>query len=86
VRVRDVLARAGVDRLGGRTVDVVSLERGLYGVSQLNHLQASDRDTLLALHVNGERLNLDHGYPLRLISPNRPGVLQTKWVTRLVVR
>ena len=31
-------------------------------------------------------LHLDHGYPLRLIGPNRPGVLQTKWVTRLVVR
>ena len=25
---------------------------------------------------------LDHGYPLRLIGPDRPGVTQTKWVTR----
>ena len=33
----------------------------------------------------GEPLHLDHGYPLRLIGPNRPGVMQTKWVTRLVV-
>ncbi len=48
--------------------------------------QAHDPDTLLALRVDGERLHLDHGYPLRLIGPNRPGVLQTKWVTRLVVR
>jgi DMSO/TMAO reductase YedYZ molybdopterin-dependent catalytic subunit len=27
----------------------------------------------------------DHGYPLRLIAPARPGVLQTKWVNKLVV-
>ena len=39
-----------------------------------------------ALYVNEERLNLDHGYPVRLIGPNRPGVLQTKWVERVVVR
>ncbi|WP_148668402.1 molybdopterin-dependent oxidoreductase, partial [Streptomyces sp. WAC05950] len=26
---------------------------------------------------------LDHGYPARIIAPNRPGVLQTKWVGRL---
>ncbi|MBU2076234.1 MAG: molybdopterin-dependent oxidoreductase, partial [Actinobacteria bacterium] len=24
-----------------------------------------------------------HGYPARLIAPNRPGVLQTKWLSRL---
>ena len=40
---------------------------------------------LLATHLNGERLNLDHGYPLRLIAPNRPGVLQTKWLHRMEV-
>jgi len=52
----------------------------------VNHRQAHDPDTLLALHVNGEELALDHGYPLRLIGPNRPGVMQTKWVTKLIVR
>ena len=28
---------------------------------------------LLATHLNGERLDIDHGYPLRLIAPNRAG-------------
>ena len=41
---------------------------------------------LLATHLNGERLNLDHGYPLRLIAPSRPGVLNTKWLARIEVR
>ena len=40
---------------------------------------------LLATHLNGQRLDLDHGYPLRLIAPNRAGVLNTKWLSRVVV-
>ncbi len=40
---------------------------------------------LLATHLNGERLDLDHGYPLRLIAPNRAGVLNTKWLGRVEV-
>ena len=43
-------------------------------------------DTLLALTLDGEDLHVDHGYPVRLIAGNRPGVLQTKWVGELVVR
>ena len=37
------------------------------------------------LEVNGEPLHPDHGYPCRLIAPNRPGVLQTKWIERVEV-
>jgi DMSO/TMAO reductase YedYZ molybdopterin-dependent catalytic subunit len=29
---------------------------------------------------------VDHGYPVRLIAPDRAGVLQTKWLTRIEVR
>jgi len=41
---------------------------------------------LLALRIGDEPLHIDHGFPVRLISPNNPGVMQTKWVARLVVR
>ena len=41
---------------------------------------------LLATHLNGQRLSLDHGYPLRLVTPNRPETLDTKWVGRIEVR
>jgi DMSO/TMAO reductase YedYZ molybdopterin-dependent catalytic subunit len=84
VPMRDLLDRVQVASYD--EVDVISLEDGLYGRSTLSARQVRDRDTMLALELNGERLNLDHGYPVRLITPNRPGVLQTKWVTRLVVR
>jgi Oxidoreductase molybdopterin binding domain len=40
---------------------------------------------LLATHLNGQRLDLDHGYPIRLIAPNRAGVLNTKWLSRIEV-
>ena len=86
IPVRDLLVKAGARP--DANVHVMSLESSdrLYSTSDLNHWQAHDPDTLLALHVNGEALALDHGYPLRLIAPNRPGVMQTKWVTKLVVQ
>jgi DMSO/TMAO reductase YedYZ molybdopterin-dependent catalytic subunit len=58
----------------------------LYRASELNRDQSGDPDTLLALALDGEELHIDHGFPARLIGPNRPGVLQTKWVSRMVVR
>jgi Oxidoreductase molybdopterin binding domain len=84
VPVRDLLERAGAPP--GARVTVESLqEGGRYRTSELAGAQLDDADTLLALDLDGEPLHLDHGFPVRLIAPNRPGVLQTKWVGRLVV-
>jgi hypothetical protein len=84
VPVRDLLDLAGA--AADARVRVHSLqERLAYAASDLDPDQARDQDTLLALEVEGEPLHLDHGFPVRLIGPNRPGVLQTKWVSRLVV-
>ena len=83
-RLRDVLERAGAR--SDADVRVESLQpRGRYRASDVTHVHARDADTLLALELNGEPLHIDHGYPVRLIGPNRPGVLQTKWVSRLTV-
>jgi DMSO/TMAO reductase YedYZ molybdopterin-dependent catalytic subunit len=57
----------------------------LYRRSDLSASLVADPDTLLALEVEGEVLHGDHGFPCRLIAPNRPGVLQTKWVARVEV-
>jgi hypothetical protein len=84
VRVRDVLAMAGADRHARITVE--SLEPGgRYRTSQLDWPHWHDRRTLLATDLNGAPLALDHGFPCRLIAPNRPGVHQTKWLARLVI-
>jgi hypothetical protein len=65
---------------------VVSMQQdGAWRTSELPGHFVEDRRTLLALGLNGGPLHLDHGYPCRIIAPNRPGVLQTKWVHRLEV-
>lgn len=84
VALRDVLAMAGADP--GANVVVHSIQaRGSYRSSRLNQPHAADPKTLLALEVNGEPLHLDHGYPCRLIAPDLPGVMQTKWLGRVEV-
>lgn len=84
VRVRALLDLVGAP--SGVPVNVRSLqEHGPYKATILPGNFADDDLTLLALRLDRETLDLDHGYPCRLIAPNRPGVLQTKWVTRLEV-
>lgn len=84
VPVADLLRAVGSPP--GTPVRVTSLERGsIYGSSTLPGEHTKDPLTLLALRVNGAELDLDHGFPCRIIAPTRPGVLQTKWVARLEV-
>ncbi|HEX8159092.1 MAG TPA: molybdopterin-dependent oxidoreductase [Solirubrobacteraceae bacterium] len=84
VAVGTLLEIAGAEP--GSEVVVHSLQQGgSYSSSRLNVAHARHPDTLLALQINGETLHIDHGYPARLIAPNRPGVQQTKWVARLEV-
>jgi DMSO/TMAO reductase YedYZ molybdopterin-dependent catalytic subunit len=67
-------------------VDVYSLQpSGPYIHTVLQGNFADDDRTLVALALHGEPLSRDHGAPARLIAPNRPGVLQTKWLSRLEV-
>lgn len=83
VRVRDLLADAGARP--GADVVVHALHTGRQSTAPLPAAHAADADTLLALQVNGEMLHPDHGFPVRLVGQNRPGVHQTKWVGRLEV-
>ncbi len=84
VRVSDLLAM--VDASAESDVFVQSLQQRLsFATSVLPGNVAADPDTLLALQLFGETLHIDHGFPCRIIAPNRPGVWQTKWVSRLEV-
>lgn len=85
VRLRDLLATVGA--YPGGDVRFRSLETsGIYANSVLPQRHAVDSDTLVALSLNGETLDVDHGYPCRLIAPSRPGVLQTKWLSTIEAR
>lgn len=71
VRVRDLLDHAGIEHHA--TVRVESLQQGgAYRRSELATPHSRDSRTLLALSLNGEPLDLDHGYPCRLIAPTGP--------------
>ncbi len=84
VRVSELMAL--VDAPGDADLVVSSLQRfGAFATTVMQGGFVADDRTLLALQVNGDELSLDHGFPCRVIAPNRPGVLQTKWVTRLEV-
>lgn len=84
VRIRDLMDLAGAP--DDADVRVVSMEKhGVYATTVMERQYARDPEALLALRLNGAPLSLDHGFPARVIVPNRPGVLQTKWVHRLEV-
>lgn len=84
VAMADLLAAVGAPT--GR-VEVESLEReGIRRSSVLLPGHVRDPLTLLALRLNGVELDLNHGFPCRIIAATRPGALQTKWVTALRVR
>ena len=82
VRLRDLMD--AVDAPATAFAKATSLERGSsYAVTRMEPEFVRDELTLVALELNGEALHLDHGYPARLIAPARPGVLQTKWLSRI---
>ncbi|MFE0376557.1 molybdopterin-dependent oxidoreductase [Streptomyces inhibens] len=83
VRLRDLAALVG---LGERPPDLLVESLQLHGAfrrAALRDNQVRDPRSLLALRVGGADLSADHGYPARIIVPAAPGVLNTKWVSRL---
>ena len=84
IRMRDLAELAGAPARSRMFVSSLQT-KGAFGASELPSQFVNDDRTLLALKLNGETLSIDHGFPCRVIAPNRPGVLQTKWVTRLEV-
>jgi len=84
VRVGDLVDSVGAS--GGISVRATSLEENSsYAVMRMGPEYVRDNLTLVALELNGEPLDLDHGFPARMIAPGRPGVLQTKWLSTLEV-
>lgn len=83
VRVRDLAEAVGGL---GREFVIRSFAAGAYSTTVLQREFVTDPLTLIALELNGGVLHVDHGYPARLISPARPGVLQTKWLRAMEAR
>lgn len=80
--IHELLARArptgDADMVLSRSVD------GWTASTPLEVLTDEDRESLLAVGMNGEPLPAQHGYPARLVVPGLYGfVSATKWVTEL---
>jgi DMSO/TMAO reductase YedYZ molybdopterin-dependent catalytic subunit len=80
IRLRDLLDEAGVqadaDQIVGRSVDGYTCGFPLEA--------AYDRDALVVVGMNGEPLPLEHGFPLRLITPGIYGYVgATKWLQEI---
>ena len=79
VRIRDLVSAVGAP--AHSALRVTSLEpEGPYRLMSMPADYVQDERTLVALELNGAVLDLEHGYPARIIAPGRPGVLQTKWL------
>ncbi|KAK9272987.1 hypothetical protein L1049_003368 [Liquidambar formosana] len=92
-KLADVLELVGIPKLtsttksGGKHVEFVSIDKckeengGPYkGSIPLSQATNPAADVLLAYEMNGETLNRDHGYPLRVIVPGVIGARSVKWL------
>ena len=76
----------------GRLLDQVALDRNTRYVSFVSVTSyrwslplEEARRALLATHAGEESLSHEHGFPLRLVAPNRRGFEWVKWITRVEV-
>ncbi|CAA9306020.1 MAG: probable sulfite oxidase [uncultured Friedmanniella sp.] len=82
--VRELLARARPT--AGADMVLSTSQDGFTAGTPLDALTDPDRQSLLAVGMNGEPLPLEHGFPVRMVVPGLYGyVSATKWVTELKV-
>lgn len=79
---------AAMPRRDARYVVFHCMDRDDSGVSyyeSLDVLQAHHPQTILATHLNGKRLDPDHGAPVRLRVATQLGYKSAKWVQRIEI-
>jgi DMSO/TMAO reductase YedYZ molybdopterin-dependent catalytic subunit len=76
ISLLDLVTRAG----GSAASRVVVRSLGKGGITKAELTGSQLAEAILATELNGSRLDLDHGYPLRLVGPNRAELFDTKWI------
>lgn len=86
--LKGVLAEAGVSQQAAEIL-FTGLDQGVQGEEvqyyqrSLSIDEATADDVLLVYEMNGEPLQPQHGYPLRLIVPGWYGMTHVKWLDRI---
>jgi len=91
IPLADVLHAAGL-RPGAAHVEFIGLDRverhghefGFGGSIDLE--KALSPEVLLATHLNGQPLPIEHGFPMRVVVPGWIGARQVKWLGRIRVK
>ncbi|MGL4339044.1 MAG: molybdopterin-dependent oxidoreductase [Rhodoglobus sp.] len=82
--IRELLARAGPK--SGADMVLSTSSDGFTAGTPLDVLLEEDRQSLLAVGMNGVPLPLEHGFPVRMVVPGLYGyVSATKWLVELKV-
>ena len=81
IQLKDLLAEAGLQS-GAQELYIESVD-GFYESVSMQDMM--DPRTLLVYEMNGVPLPVEHGFPLRIYIPNRFGMKQPKWITRMEV-
>jgi DMSO/TMAO reductase YedYZ molybdopterin-dependent catalytic subunit len=79
VRFQDVMARAGVQSSAAGAY--ITSTDGFYEFVTMEDIL--DERCLLVYAMNGELLEYEHGFPLRVYIPNRYGMKQPKWIENI---
>ncbi|HCB48724.1 MAG TPA: molybdopterin-binding oxidoreductase, partial [Chloroflexi bacterium] len=79
LRLRDLMEEIGLQP-EARSL-LVEAEDGFHETVVMKDIL--DPRTLLVYGMNGETLPADHGFPLRIYIPDRYGMKQPKWITRI---
>lgn len=79
LRLKDLLDEAGVSPQAQELW--IEAADGFYESISMQDIQ--DERTLLVYEMNGAPLTPEHGFPLRIYIPNRFGMKQPKWITRM---
>lgn len=91
VPLREVLNAAGV-KVGAQFVAMAGLDDVLRGGQNVGFggsipiEKAMGSDVLLAYEMNGEELALEHGFPLRVVTPGYVGARSVKWLASITLQ
>jgi len=80
-RLTDVLEKAGVSSQATRVA--LKSADGFQSNLKLEYLSTSEDPVLAAYKMNGEPIPIDHGFPVRIASPDKYGYKWPKWVVEI---